>query len=331
MKRTVKSFLGHIFSLLFPLLYRPGNIHIILMYHRVADSLPAGGFFDSGMYVTARSLENHIKQVKKYFQIVPLASILDPGQPVAGNCCAITFDDGWYDNYQFAFPVLKKHRVPASIFLPVNYIGTDRQFWFQLFWQASTSASTRGVLDDFIGELCSYLPGDVPRNQMTLKSLLVHLKGVPPAELDLLMQRMQEKYVAPGGAITRSTVNWDEAREMEAHDISFGSHGLSHHILPPLEGAQKEREIRESFEILKQKLPDFLPVFCYPNGDWDDECVQYVRESGYLGAVTTRLGTVSRRQDPFLLNRIGIHNDISSSSALFWFRIFQAIVADRKR
>ena len=330
MKRNVKSIVGNFFYLFFPLLCRNRKLRIVLMYHRVIDCLPDDKFFDSGMYVTAHALEKHILQIRKYFQIVPLAEILNPNVTVNENICAITFDDGWYDNYQFAFPVLKKHNVPASIFLPVKYIGTDRQHWFQVFWETARYASANGVLSNFTSDLCRSLSGYVTLEDATLKTIMLHLKHFPPAKLDQLMNTIQEKY-GSRYSTTRSTMNWDEVNEMENHNISFGSHSLNHFILTSLDSTQKCKEITDSFKFLSQKLSNFLPFFCYPNGNWDDECIQYVQAAGYQGAVTTRRGSVTQHQNSFLLNRIGMHEDISSSDGLFWFRIFQALAADRKK
>jgi UDP-2,3-diacylglucosamine pyrophosphatase LpxH len=70
--------------------------------------------------------------------------------------CVITFDDGWQDNYQYAFPVLKHYGLPATIFLATDFIGTDRWFWPDQHHQ---------ILDRLLGRAAHgtkvvYLPGN---------------------------------------------------------------------------------------------------------------------------------------------------------------------------
>jgi hypothetical protein len=70
----------------------------------------------------------------------------------------------------------------------------------------------------------------------------------------------------------------------------------------------------------------FFP-FAYPNGNYTDEIMQLVKQHGYSLAVTTRKGWIgySDGEKAFKLNRIGIHQDMTSTGALFASRILQII------
>ena len=111
---------------------KKSNIPFVLMYHRIIYDLkkePAP--LQPGMYVTQKTFEKHIKFLSKEYKILPLVELLS--NYFAGKameyCCSLTFDDGWKDNYLYAFPVLKKNKVTASFFIPTAFIDTSNCFW----------------------------------------------------------------------------------------------------------------------------------------------------------------------------------------------------------
>jgi len=106
---------------------RPGSL-VVLMYHRVLpkDS-PARRTEQPGMYVSPETLDLHLGELKRHFELVHLDDWLrraEARSTLPRLACAITFDDGWRDNYDFALPVLARHGAPATIFLVSSYIGT---------------------------------------------------------------------------------------------------------------------------------------------------------------------------------------------------------------
>ena len=102
----------------------------VLTYHKISD---APDIHDS-MKVSKTTFENQIIYLKKYYTIISgdqLADILIHGNAFPENSCLITFDDGWLDNYTNAFPILKKHEVPAVIFISTDFVGTNTTFWHE--------------------------------------------------------------------------------------------------------------------------------------------------------------------------------------------------------
>ena len=109
---------------------------IVLAYHRVVEKWDRTlDYSQPGMVVTADTFVRQLHFLKKHFEIVPLSSPINskfeirnskcPDRPL----CVITFDDGWRDNYEIAFPILRQHGLPATIFLTTDFIGTNRAFW----------------------------------------------------------------------------------------------------------------------------------------------------------------------------------------------------------
>src|SRR5262249_12279768 len=93
-----------------------------------------------------------LTMLKKHFAIVPLGALLK-NDGIAGRSarprCVITFDDGWRDNYDLAFPILRRHGLPATIFLTTDFIGTDHAFWHtQLIYLFTPTVVTRALRDE---------------------------------------------------------------------------------------------------------------------------------------------------------------------------------------
>lgn len=99
---------------------------VVLMYHRVLhDARPD---VDPGMFVTASAFEDHLRLLKTRYELVTIDAFGDwmaGRQQFARSPCAITFDDGWRDNYEVAFPLLQRYQAPATVFLVTGWIGRD--------------------------------------------------------------------------------------------------------------------------------------------------------------------------------------------------------------
>ncbi|MBU0580505.1 MAG: polysaccharide deacetylase family protein [Candidatus Margulisbacteria bacterium] len=103
----------------------------ILAYHRVCPE------FRGALAVTPEQFEQHIISfLKKGYQIKNLKDIYElyfkQGQSIPKKTLVLTFDDGYQDNYTYAFPVIKKYKLSATIFLAVNYINQKKHFRWDL-------------------------------------------------------------------------------------------------------------------------------------------------------------------------------------------------------
>jgi peptidoglycan/xylan/chitin deacetylase (PgdA/CDA1 family) len=113
---------------------------------------------------------------------------------------------------------------------------------------------------------------------------------------------------------------------MSRHGLSFGSHTSTHAILPRLDAAALDHELRRPLEVLREQGAAHVPVLGYPNGDHTDRVVAAARAAGYHAAVTTVPGPETREPaDLFRLKRIGVHDDVSRSIPLLTFHIARQV------
>src|SRR5687767_8778782 len=106
---------------------------VVLLYHRVVDDPPELlDYSASGISIGVRAFDAQMAYLRAHYRLTSLQSLVDRvsnGAPLDDGVCAVTFDDGWRDNYTHAFPILKKYGVPCTIFLTTNFIDGKEWFW----------------------------------------------------------------------------------------------------------------------------------------------------------------------------------------------------------
>jgi peptidoglycan/xylan/chitin deacetylase (PgdA/CDA1 family) len=306
---------------------------VILAYHRVLRAKDLDeSFIQPGMYVLEDVFEKQMRFLKDAFEIVPLADLLARWRTGTwdrrARYCAITFDDGWLDNYLHAYPILRRYGIPATIFLPTAFIGTQARFWWdELTWLLRRCWSTRQGgqrsedLSRLLGRYAWLAQLDGESTGERLDWIVEKFKDVPEQEICDWVEatRCALDLKAPE---QRALVNWQEVAEMSGCGISFGSHSSTHRILTRLSREEIRKELRDSFDSLSQQPIRSIPVFCYPNGDYNRDVVEEVQQAGYQAAVSGRFGLERGvPDDVWGLKRIGVHNDVSRTPALFALRV----------
>jgi len=301
----------------------------LLMYHRVLTKKNLEKYYvQPGMYVLDDVFERQMSYLKKNFYILRLSELLDMWREgVWDNSqryCVITFDDGWLDNYRHAYPILLKYNIPATIFLPTSLIGTNHWFWpdrLGFILQKCLSLS-EGKHVSLLYETWPWMRNDrINDIDDKIDSIIETVKLLSDDDIAQLIYDAATLFelIFPD---ERLLLNWDEVSEMSKESISFGSHSASHAILTKLTRDNMKMEIRTSMETLREKNINYVPVLCYPNGDYNDCIAELVKDTGYLAGVSTRFGIEGRTpRNKYGLHRIGVHNDISTSVPLYAYRL----------
>jgi len=336
----IKSFISH---LLFTsgittarILNLSEDNFLVLMYHRIIPQALATEMIEEGMYVTPKTFELHINYLKDNFNVVPAGKIYknidkeyrsEKNRPV----CIITFDDGWYDFYQYAFPILKKYNLPATVFLPTGFIDTADWFWTdrlssilsQRSQKSDTSSSAQSA-DQNILELASKienLKGGITKRIDTAISLL---KKYKLNQIEQVLNELNRRWNISLNQTGRAFLNWREIKEIYTSGlVEFGSHTHMHNLLDTIDEKELLEELKIPISILKEKSivdPESI-YFCYPNGNFNSIIASKVREMGYKMAFTTVHRWVNFNFDPYQMGRIAIHEDMSFSKPMFANRI----------
>lgn len=305
----------------------------LLMYHRI---LPKDDIRyrleEPGMIVTPDTFAMHLRELKLHFDVMDLAEWLAlraSGKALPRRACAITFDDGWYDNYEFALPIIQQQQVPVTLFAVVEKIGTDFQFWPNLVSALLASNAIAAMrqhpvfaraLQQVPAAADSPNPATIDRECMA--AVILALKQNSDADIFAALAAIEWQQHLDF-ALPRGLMNWDELRAMtESGLVKVGSHTCNHKRLNNhLPSAEILHEVVDSKTLLAQQLPNAVDIFCFPNGDYNAVALDAVSNT-YSAAVTTQRGIVNGRNTPaHQLCRIGLHENVSHSPRLLGARL----------
>jgi peptidoglycan/xylan/chitin deacetylase (PgdA/CDA1 family) len=293
-------------------LTRP-NRFLVLCYHRVNDS---GHPFFGGMPLAL--FREQMEVLRERFCVSFLHELVERAAAgdVPANAVAITFDDGYRDNYDYAYPILRELSLPATIFLVTDAIDGNGLIWHDRVFDAFERASVEHV--DFDGdELPLVTP---PQKHAALAKILSFLRSSAPALRDEAIEDlMRHLGIASPPTTGWEKLSWEHVREMNANGVRFGAHTLDHPILSRLSEGDARRQIRGSRTRIETQLDTPVTDFAYPNGrsvDFDATTKRILGEEGFRCAVTTIGGANDASSDPFTLRRVGMWGDDPYLSAL---------------
>lgn len=277
----------------------------ILTYHRVNDErdpyfcgVPVEIFRQQMEYVSSVayvcSLEEAVERIKK--------------SDIPDNTVVITFDDGYRDNFENAFPILRALSIPATFFLATSAIGSRITLWHDLVFSAFRETQ-ESWLADYGPQHQNYSLGTVREKLAAQTDILKFLKSLSPEEKHLWIVRLREKLgVREREEMSELMLTWEQVSTMHQNGMYFGSHTITHPILSRLPVEQMKEEIRASRVAIEEHLGIPIRTFAYPNGttaDFNEVTKKLLQEDGYTCAVSTIFGVNTSAQDLFELRRGG--------------------------
>jgi len=303
---------------------------IILMYHRIAS--PSTDPWE--LAVSTQNFEEHLQILKKNYKVEPLSKIVEQlnKKNIKRNCIAITFDDGYADNYFTAKPLLEKYNLPATFFITSKNIDSKDEFWWdeldKIVLQSPTLPQTlsleingQSFFHDLADETLlteelqhkhknyiAYKP-ETLRSELYYK-LWEYFSPMPVKEqLQLMKQVRMWAGVSEESRTEYCCMSSHQVEVLSANNLfNLGGHTMSH---PALSYHQKEIQYKE---ILMNKIylenisGKKINLFAYPSGNYNDSSIEILKQLHFKAAFTTQANTVKKRSDLLALGRFQVNN-----------------------
>lgn len=236
-------------------------------------------------------------------------------KPFPDTSVLITFDDGYVDNYENAFPILKANGVSATIFLTSSMVGSENRFWWDRLYVLLGQINTIQILWEVAEKMEWQTPLTIedrklPGNKFDsfkyryFNILNERLKSLNASEIEVFLHRFSKMIGTEPKQNIREFLNWHEIDEMSRNNIYFGSHTHTHPNLKILTDTEIFSEFSLSKEIIEKKVNQDIFTLSYPSGLFDTRCKKILEQCNYQLAFQTRLKNSS--WDRFSIPRIPI-------------------------
>jgi peptidoglycan/xylan/chitin deacetylase (PgdA/CDA1 family) len=257
--------------------------------------------------------EAQMAHLARHFSVLPLPEavrLLERGM-LPRRAVAVTFDDGYADNYDHAWPILRKYGIPATIFLVTGALDRKAQLWWdeviedvqRLARHPLPQRENGHTLPDWLVSLLDRLCGDADPRAAALDMV---------RRMNSLSRQEQRQSLDVLSGFASSSPNdrpdvmltWEQVSEMHRSGISFGSHTITHAVLDELDDEEAQQEIEGSIERLQEKLEAPVGAFAYPRGLGASRARRLLERAGIEAAVTTEPGRNEPGTDLLGLKRL---------------------------
>jgi peptidoglycan/xylan/chitin deacetylase (PgdA/CDA1 family) len=302
---------------------RPGLL--VLNYHRIGDGEQP---FDDGLFsATADDFRDHVLYIRDHFDLLSVDSLLQASEPgriaLDRPSALITFDDGYRDNYDVAFPILREIGAPAVFFIAAGYIDKRRLTWWDRIAYIVKNTERDVLVLDYPVPVSMDIR-EIGRSRATHRLLRIY-KQTPEIDQDRFFARLEALAAVSvdSEVLGRNLfMTWDHVREMKRGGMEIGGHTYNHPVLSRISEASQREELSRSKERLEAETGGRIRIMSYPVGGldaFDDRTKRLARETGYSAAFSY-YGGFNRpdHADLFDLRRVSVERE--DSLPMFRFR-----------
>ena len=203
----------------------------------------------------------------------------------------VTFDDGYRDVLEHAWPILRKHRCPWTVYITSDYAqGQGRIWWLELEEAIAQQSTIRLQIGPHHIAMATRSTEEKAKAYKRLRDIFY---TSPSRQWPAMLDGLREKSSGPSRQTpAQLCANWRELAAISNDpSITIGSHTLTHPILSQIGDAQAKQEIDNSKVNIAQALGTMPRHFSYPSGgtkSFSARDIALVRQAGYQTAVTTR-------------------------------------------
>lgn len=304
---------------------------IVLMYHRVADLL----FDPFELGVSPENFEKQLQVLTKKYNVIKVSELVRQlrERSVASKTVCVSFDDGYWDNYFTARPLLNNYQCPASFYIVSGSVGNTQPFWWDelqhIFLnnprlpkrlslvingeRVESELENDGVLtNEQWQKHRKWLFTEQPVSQRSAIFVRIweRLKPLASAQREKVLEELRSlSQSCPFYKEGELPINDRQLRTIAGNPLfEIGVHTISHPSLSLLDRKKQCQEVESCRDELETRCHKPIHTLSYPYGDYNEETLSVVKEQKMLGGLTTGEHIVTKRTDPYCMGRFQVKN-----------------------
>jgi len=232
----------------------------VLVFHKI---IPEYDQIWPGIH--PRLFEDIIILLKKHYKILPLSDLYLRPESELKDACFLTFDDGYKDFLDYAYPILKKHNIHSTLFVLPNDITNRGHIWTStiIFFVKHYSYNE---IDEFFRkrEVVIYYSDLFDGFKLNL-DITACLCEMQQMERAALIKELQEKFIADNRVVQNELLSFEELRKLDPSIVTIASHSLTHpSFRQELDEEFINYELKESKAIIEKELNTDVKAFAFP-------------------------------------------------------------------
>lgn len=296
---------GRVWAALLP----PKGI-LILNYHRVGDGSRSP--HDRELWsASAEAFDQQVAFLARHCDVISPGDFDTAAAAGKGRHVIITFDDGYLDNYEIAYPILRRHGVPATFFIATGFIDRPSlPWWDEIAWLVRSSPRERLDLQPWFPDpvaLGACRDGEI-------HALLTKYKSLPAQDAGAMLDCLREATgIRPPDTVDGHWMDWDMIREMSGNGMTIGGHTVDHPVLSRLPKERQRQEVEGCAARILAETGKRMEYFAYPVGSpwaFNADTIACLQDAGVRRAFSYYGGEAARSSPAFDTRRVAVEPNV---------------------
>ena len=268
---------------------RRPNLLRVLTYHRVDEPEANPALYPGLISATPDAFDQQMSYLAANYHVVSIQEVLDAcrtGVALPPRSVLVTFDDAYCDFAVHAWPIMKRYRLPATLFVATAFPDhPERTFWWDRLYHAF---STTGRRDELVVASRRFPLETAAQRSQACARLMSYVKTLPHQAAMTLVDQICDELGSQ--QFEPSILGWEALRQLVREGVMLGAHTRTHPLLNRVSLEEVQAEAVGSLRDLEREVGVVPPIFAYPSGAFNSEVVRVLERERFVLAFTTVRG-----------------------------------------